>query len=36
MNVKALSLNPHGLPDWWVFDKKAAGAEKKISVAERS
>jgi len=29
MNVKVLSLNPHGPLDWWVCKKKAAQEEKK-------
>jgi|GEM_PF-1646517 len=33
VNVKVLSLNPHGPPDWWVFNKKAAWEEKILSVA---
>jgi hypothetical protein len=31
-NVKVLSLNPHGPPDWWVDNKKAACEEKILSV----
>ncbi len=27
-NGKVLSLNPHGPPDWWVYNKKAACEEK--------
>jgi hypothetical protein len=33
MNVKVLSLNPHGPPDRWVFNQKAAWEEKILSVA---
>ncbi len=31
-NVKVLSLNPHGPPDWWVYNEKAACEEKILSV----
>ena len=32
MNVKALSLNPHGATDGWVFNKKTVREEKILSV----